>query len=468
MMKSSKSLSLKCKILSSLLIVSILSSLIIYGLFNLVIAPDVEMYIGTELLNATTKIEKNYNLLNKDIPSEEKFKNLINILSTEINNSKLISSVHIALFDSSYELLYPYDNFMPSLTTDLLDQAFTSIDFKNQGNSIKLLNLTSNNNSYYATIIKTDIYKDDYLLLYLSKDIVNAFLKPINSTMIFILALTTLTFIIISYFMAISLSKPINQLSKVTKDISNGEYTPIEITGNIKEIIELNKNINDLVNKLKKYHSAQKVAFQNASHELRTPLMSIQGYAEAIKYSVFDDLDTPTDVIISETKRLSLIVDGLLTLSKLDTYDFKVNLERLNLYDILKDYSDRLLGITYKENSEILIDCSKDISIYTDEYLLSSATINLLSNCLRYANNIINISVESNESNITIKITDDGKGFDECDLENIFSRFYKGKGGNFGLGLAIAKASIKYLNGDVTATNSLDGGAQFIINLPLK
>lgn len=463
-----KPVSIRYKILSFLLIVSILSSIIIYILFKLAVSPDIEMYISTNLLDLTNTIESKYNqdIVDKDMDPEEKFKDLIDILSNEINDSKLMSGIHIALFNSSAKVLYPDDNITSDLTNDLLNQAFTSIDFKNQNNKNKILKLYSNNNNYYASIIRTDIYKEDYLLIYLSKDIIDSFLKPLDYTMIIILVLTTIISIVLSHFMAISLSKPIKDLSNITKDIANGHYKPLKNDNNIQEIIELNENINHLVYRLEKYYSSQKMAFQNASHELRTPLMSIQGYAEGIKYAVFDDLDAPTDIIIAESKRLNAIVERLLELSKLDTYDFELNLEYLNLYDVLKDYSNRLVGITYKDDLEILIDCSKNILIHTDEYLLSKVILNLLSNCLRYANKVVIISVELDDSYINIKINDDGKGFDEDDLKNMFSRFYKGKGGKFGLGLPIAKSAITYLNGDISANNT-DIGAEFTIKLPL-
>jgi len=93
--------------------------------------------------------------------------------------------------------------------------------------------------------------------------------------------------------------------------------------------------------------------------------------------------------------------------------------------------------------------------------------MNIISNCIRYADSIVELSLEIVEDNkALLTISDDGPGFDINDLPYIFERFYKGKKGNSGLGLAISKNVIKKHNGKITAENSASG-ALFIIELPI-
>jgi signal transduction histidine kinase len=91
-----------------------------------------------------------------------------------------------------------------------------------------------------------------------------------------------------------------------------------------------------------------------------------------------------------------------------------------------------------------------------------------MGNCLRYAKNEVTVCTAYYENCFEISIRDDGTGFDEEALKNIFTRFYKGKNGNTGLGLAITKSIIEGHNGTVTAQNSPDGGAMFNIKLPVS
>ena len=77
----------------------------------------------------------------------------------------------------------------------------------------------------------------------------------------------------------------------------------------------------------------------------------------------------------------------------------------------------------------------------------------------------IDIKLEKKNENIIIIIADDGIGFKEEKIDNIFERFYKGEGGNYGLGLAITKSIIERHGGNIMAFNNMQGGASFKIDL---
>jgi len=265
-----------------------------------------------------------------------------------------------------------------------------------------------------------------------------------------------------------SLSKSILILSQDTKELVNSCYKTEKLkTFYFSEVQELNISINRLAKKLLDYHNSQKIAISNASHDLRTPLMSIQGYAEGIKYNVFDDINQPLDIIIEESINLRDLIKSILTLSELDSRNLEKTYESLNIYTVLNHLANKLRGLAYKSNKTISIYGDKDIYINTDEVLLSQGITNILSNALRYAKQNVIISFQVNNNSILIRIEDDGDGIREEDLDNLFTRFYKGKNGNFGLGLSIAQSSIKYLDGDIVAYNSKEG-ACFDIHLALE
>lgn len=87
-----------------------------------------------------------------------------------------------------------------------------------------------------------------------------------------------------------------------------------------------------------------------------------------------------------------------------------------------------------------------------------------MSNGIRYAENKLAITASVGDE-ITISIATNGKGISENDLPHIFDRFYKGEGGNFGIGLAITKDIIERHGGSITAEN-MEQGAKFTITLP--
>jgi len=235
----------------------------------------------------------------------------------------------------------------------------------------------------------------------------------------------------------------------------------------ITELSMLHQSINDMSSRLEAYDKAQKAFLQNASHELRTPLMSIQGYAEGITNGVLHDTNSAAKIITSESKRLSTLVDELLTLSRIDNQAYCKQLEKLNLCDMLKEYVQRIEGFAIKDKKQLVVNLP-DNSLYVlaDDSLLSQAVINVASNCIKFSKSVVNISLLESNQHAIIRISDDGNGISDHDLPHIFERFYKGKGGNLGLGLAIAKSAIEFIGGSITAY-SADTGAVFEIQMNL-
>ena len=303
-------------------------------------------------------------------------------------------------------------------------------------------------------VINLDVYHSNLLIN------INIFFIPIFISLVLIFM-----FIIIK--ISTNLSKDIKDLAEDTIKLSKSTYSTEDIKHfDTLELEELNRSINTLGERLFDYYTSQKTTVENASHELRTPLMSIQGYAEGIKCDVFDDISEPIDIIIDSSNHLKDIIESMLILSKMDSHNIKVNYEEICLYNSLNRILNKLRGIAYKENKSIILKGDTSFSFFTDENLLSQAILNIVSNGLRYSKNTVSIEFEVIDDFVLIQIQDDGDGIKENNIDDIFDRFHKGEQGNFGLGLSIARSSIKYLNGKITARNTLKG-ACFDIKLPI-
>lgn len=101
-----------------------------------------------------------------------------------------------------------------------------------------------------------------------------------------------------------------------------------------------------------------------------------------------------------------------------------------------------------------------------DEKAISRAFTNVISNAIRYANQEVNIACSIVQQFARIEITDDGPGISDADMPHIFDRFYKGEGGNHGIGLSITKSIVEQHGGRIFALNVYKG-ARFVIDLPL-
>ncbi|MFI3226113.1 MAG: HAMP domain-containing sensor histidine kinase [Clostridia bacterium] len=261
-----------------------------------------------------------------------------------------------------------------------------------------------------------------------------------------------------------SLSTPIVDLSKKVKLLHSGDQVDIDNEADCLEIVNLKHSINSMSTRLDEYDKAQKSFLLNASHELRTPLMSIGGYAEGISNGIFDNPQEMADVILEESKRLNVLVDKLLTLSRIENN--VLSIEKINLSDVIKDYVLKMKGYALNHNVDLVLNiANNELVILADDSMLAQAVINIISNCTRYAKTSVTIDVYKDRKMAVLRIRDDGNGIAHEDLPHIFERFFKGKGGNLGLGLSISKTAVEYMNGTIEAYNN--SGAVFEIRFDL-
>lgn len=232
------------------------------------------------------------------------------------------------------------------------------------------------------------------------------------------------------------------------------------------ELEELVNSINFMSQKLASHDKAERTFFQNVSHELRTPLMSIQGYAEGIQHALIEP-PIAANIIVEESQRMSQLIEELLYLSRLDTIDEHFDYKEVLFNDLLAECIERCYGTAINSKIALKIEyLENEQLILADAAKLSRAIINIINNGIRYAKTTIKIRTYSETDRIILKISDDGPGFEPTELENLFTRFYKGKKGIFGLGLAISQNLIIRHNGTISARNT-ESGALFTITFPI-
>ncbi len=359
-----------------------------------------------------------------------------------------------------------------NLSDELEQKIVNEINGSGDLNKKNYLNLKLSGVEYIA-IVKDVSGKNTFVLsriiIYSSLEKVNQLQTGINILLFIILVITSIITAMISSLSARKISAPFSALNTHIGAIAEHNFGTKILLSVDDEMQDLVNNINVMSGKLESYDQAQKTFLQNASHEFRTPLMSIQSYAEGIKYKVVENAEA-AEIIIGETRRMTQMVEDLLYLSRLDTIEEDYRMEFINLNEVLKTCIDRMKGIAAKSNVEIAAQLSAEaVDIHADNEKLTRAITNILANCIRYARTVVKITYRkvAEEEKIEIAISDDGPGFDSEELPVVFQRFYKGKKGNSGLGLAISKAVIEKHNGSVSADNT-GSGALFLIRLPAE
>ena len=252
-----------------------------------------------------------------------------------------------------------------------------------------------------------------------------------------------------------------------------------------------------LYEQLKVHERMQQDFINIAAHELRTPIQSIIGYTELLQqdYNLINDSDCRTqdslEALGRNAIRLRNLTNNILDTSRIETGTLKLNKERINLNDkiknVIKDISNTNLQVGQKGLTiQFLNDKNNDgIEYYVnaDKSRVFQVLSNLINNAIKFTdiNGVISISLNKTESLTTdnnntvekneyvfIRIEDDGSGIDPEIHSKLFSKFAAKSDIGTGLGLFIAKSIIEAHGGKIFAENNRDGkGATFTFTLPL-
>jgi signal transduction histidine kinase len=268
--------------------------------------------------------------------------------------------------------------------------------------------------------------------------------------------------LLLAWYFGSRLARPLQELRRKAEQIAGRDFdVRVDLkTGD--EVEELGLAVNSLARQLGDFDHGQRRFFQSISHELRTPLMSIRGYAEGLRDGVFAgaEADRGLDVIIKESERLQTIVDDILFLSRLKSPREVYQWEKVDLMPLLQEVITTLGGLA--EDRGITLKLEGDaLTVRGDREKLRRLWINILGNALRYARSQVTVSLEA--LFLEVRCHDDGPGFQEKDLQQLFSEFYKGQGGQTGLGLAIAQEIVRGHQGEIVARNHRDGGAEVVV-----
>ena len=295
--------------------------------------------------------------------------------------------------------------------------------------------------------------------------------------LITIIGVSILFFVIMSssYFIN-SIINPIGQIGDTARLIAQGDFDARLEKSNDDEIGDLCDTINNMAEELSATDRMKNDFISSVSHELRTPLTAIKGWAETMQEG--GDLDESTrrkgiHVILSETERLSSMVEELLDFSRIQSGRFNIQLEKL---DVVAELSDAVLmfderarreGITllYEEPEEFVV-------LMGDRNRLRQVFVNVIDNALKYSSAGGTVREEAARvgSSFQVVVSDTGCGISAEDLPKVKTKFYKA---NFtrrgsGIGLAVANEIVQQHNGSLELASQVGKGTVVTITLPIQ
>ncbi|MFC1744149.1 cyclic nucleotide-binding domain-containing protein [Candidatus Riflebacteria bacterium] len=227
-----------------------------------------------------------------------------------------------------------------------------------------------------------------------------------------------------------------------------------------------------------KANNAKSIFLANMSHEMRTPMHGILGFCDLARENLlagsYKQVEESLNIIQSSGERLSVLLNDILDLSKLESGKMKFCLEEDNILEVcvqavqgLKSlYQEKGIGIKLK-NPDFPTVCR------FDEDKIIQVFVNIFSNALKFSpeSSTVFISFSRKGNDILTQISDQGRGIPEGELEYIFEKFTQssrtssGAGGT-GLGMAICREIIHAHDGKIWAENNKNKGASIFFTLP--
>lgn len=218
----------------------------------------------------------------------------------------------------------------------------------------------------------------------------------------------------------------------------------------------------------------------NVSHELRTPLTVINGYVETLAdNNTTPSWDKPLQQMMQQAKRMSLLINDLLVLSKLETTEAGHNHKPLNidqLLTIVKSEADVLSQDKAQKLTLICNNTTKPIMLLGNEKELHSAFSNLVINAIKYTPNEgqVKIMLWQDQKHFYVSVSDNGPGIEAQHIPRLTERFYRvdasrnSSTGGTGLGLAIVKHVLMRHEAELKITSEVGKGSMFICVFPLN
>ena len=326
-------------------------------------------------------------------------------------------------------------------------------------------------------IFSTIIYKG--LENSLTNQMQGELLREIQEKFIIMVLVTGSITVIFIIIISGIIMNPIKQMLKVIEKMTEGRFDQkIKVRGH-DELSELSMAFNQMSAKLQKVDASRQEFVANVSHELKTPLSSMKVLIESLLFQENVPEETYKEFLAdtnSEIDRLTVIINSLLVLVKLDRKVVPINAEITNMNELLADIIKRLKPLSNKRKIELVYDEEKEVNAEVDVVKITLALTNLIENGIKYNRDggLVKIKLDSDHQNAYISIEDNGIGIPEDEQNKVFDRFYRidktrdRETGGTGLGLSITQRTVLLHNGSIKLTSKENEGTMFVVRLPLK
>lgn len=293
-----------------------------------------------------------------------------------------------------------------------------------------------------------------------------------------------ISFIILTNILHHHIHTRISNIYKLIRSLKLGKDMKVVLAEHASEdpILSTEKEVRDWaiqkyseIDHLKAQEKFRREFLSNISHEFKTPLFAIQGYIETLKDGMIEeDVEMANNFLNKASRnidRLTYLLNDLDEISKLETGQISIHLEKFDIVELILETVDHLIDKAQKQNIEIVIDLKNNNPIYVkaDRQRIQQVLINLIDNSIKYGKDggKTKVNLYPLLDQILVEITDNGLGIEEKNISRVFERFFRTDKsrsrdiGGSGLGLSIVKHIIEAHEQTVHARSTEGIGTTF-------
>jgi signal transduction histidine kinase len=329
-----------------------------------------------------------------------------------------------------------------------------------------------------------------------SLDEVQSILSRLNATSVLVAAGAVMVAALAGFLLATSVARPADQVAQAALALANRRPTGLpfgplsanpfpaplpEPRGSTDEIRALVQAFNSLADQLRVHEQARREFASDVSHELHSLASAMQTAAEALDRGAAEASPALghrlVGGLVGHTRRLVRLADDLLELARSEGGRLRVDAQDIDLTDLVRGTLDEWTPEARRRGISLLVRLPLGpLTVNGDHIRLTQALGNLIENALKYAGSGGWVRVDIGppvNGNYEVAVTDSGPGIPPKVLPRVFERYFRVEGrasggpGGMGLGLAIARAIVLAHGGDLVAESPPDGGARFVLRLPV-
>ncbi len=274
------------------------------------------------------------------------------------------------------------------------------------------------------------------------------------------------------------------QLTEITTEvaaITDGRslHRRLALSEETTDFADLMMTLNAMISRLETSFAGLRRFTADASHELKTPLAVLRADVERAMADTSSQTErmVALEEALQEVRRMTDLVESLLTLARADEGRFDLHREPVELLPLVQEVYETALILGEAQGVTVNLPFTADVTVMADRTRLRQLFLNLVTNAIKYtpAGGKVELGLGRHPDNVTFAVRDTGIGISAADFPHIFERFWRAdrvrsrmsERGGFGLGLAISQWIAQAHGGTLTASSRLGRGSLFTVTLPL-